>query len=690
MSQLSPAARDLIRVVVAAFCPVQAPLAPARIAARGIQFLEDLIQNGSSGTDQIQLLLTMLDVALAGVDRGNREAVRSRLTDLEKGHGLANIAPKVTRGLARFAQRLAVFLAYATLDETNRPPLALALGYEIFPDRPRGAEALIPQEAFLPEEVWVKPEAKLPDRVFDVVVVGSGSGGAVVARRLVEDHGLDVALLEAGDYVPESWTLFAPSGAQRPFPWDEIENLRRYYKNGGLQLTQGISMFIFQGECLGGSSVVNNAVCFRMNDETSAEWSSEFGIPWSGAELSAAYTRIAADLGIGPAEALVDKKPGSNETWLNPSGRFLRSGAARTGLPPDALKPCDVNLSHDPLCLGCGYCNLVCGYLRKRTVLQTMLPAACTSAAAGRGRLTVLTGRRAIALDGDEGETPFRARAVLVRRRTGGPTRRLRAKQIVVAAGAIASSGLLQRSPGIAAIGLPIGERFSFNFGSPVHADFDEEVRAFDGLQIAHYYRPPSGVPFVVETWFNPPATQSLALPGWMDDLAANVSRYGHLACAAPLVGSTAKSSIRVPLFGHGEEIRVELDEHVDLPRLKDGLKTISRLFFNADPAPRRVLIGALDRWEVTKANFEARIDEIGSFDEIQIGTGHPQGGNCLAAVAGFDGGPGVVGVDFRVHGTANVFVADASVFPTSLGVNPHWTIMAVAELAAKRVSGLA
>lgn len=85
--------------------------------------------------------------------------------------------------------------------------------------------------------------------------------------------------------------------------------------------------------------------------------------------------------------------------------------------------------------------------------------------------------------------------------------------------------------------------------------------------------------------------------------------------------------------------------------------------------------------------NSEERINEIRSFEQIPIGTGHPQGGNCLAKVSGAEGGLGVVSPDFRVHETRNVFVADASLFPTSLGVNPHWTVMALADLASARIA---
>jgi choline dehydrogenase-like flavoprotein len=63
----------------------------------------------------------------------------------------------------------------------------------------------------------------------------------------------------------------------------------------------------------------------------------------------------------------------------------------------------------------------------------------------------------------------------------------------------------------------------------------------------------------------------------------------------------------------------------------------------------------------------------------IALGTGHPQGGNALGA----DPRRGVVGPDFRVHGYENLYVCDASVFPSSLTVNPQLTIMSLAHYAA-------
>ncbi len=680
MAYLSPNERQLIRCVVNAFRPPTS-LSSEVIGERGARFIEDLAAAGSDRVDQIRLTLALLDGCLNFLDRNNRDQVRGRLTELERGVGFFGLAPAQARDLARFAQRLAFILIYGTLDASKRSPAAAALGYDIFPDRERGRTAEIPAEPLLPQDMLVPADGPVPDRVFDVVVVGSGSGGAVMTRRLVEDHGMDVALVECGDYVPEGSPSIGPHGERRPLAWDEVETLLRYYKHAGLQLTLGHAMFVFQGQCLGGSSVVNNAVCFRMPERVRARWREEFGLPWTGTELDSAYDRIARELGIAPADDVV------MDGFLNPSGRFLRSGAARLGVEQN-LRPCDVNISHDPACLGCGYCNLVCAYLRKNSVLQTMLPAAARSAGSGRGRLTVFTGRQALCISGAMANGSFRTDGVLVRRRGRfQPPTLLRGRKVVVAAGAVASSSVLERTAPINVTGLPIGNRFSFNFGSPVHADYDLPVRAFDGIQIAHYYRPEADDGFVIETWFNPPATQTLALPGWMDDFQRNVDRYGHYACAAPLVGSTAESWVDAHWIGTGEDIHIEL-RNEDFERLRTGLRTTCELFFNSDPPPRRVLIGALDDWELTADNYRERIARLSRFAEIQIGTGHPQGGNCLSSRPGTSGGPGVVDPNFQVYGTRGIFVADASVFPTSLGVNPHWTVMAVADLASAAVAG--
>jgi choline dehydrogenase-like flavoprotein len=643
-----------LRALIDAFRPPGCPVSTDAATRRALDFLTTFRASGSPRVQTLEVSLAALRMAVIGTE-GDRDRVRRRLTLMK-----SSVAP--LGELARFAQRLATLVVYATLDESGRPAAAQAVGYDVFEDRPRGAAVLVPPEPLLPPDVVIGPASPVPDDVYDVVVVGSGAAGSVLAARLTA-RGRSVAVVEAGNYVPERYDA---ASRARPRPYDELDNLLQYYKDAGLQLTSGDHrMFVLQGQCVGGSSVVNNAVCFRMPDHLRRTWASGFGAAWAvDGRLDRAYERIANELRIAPVPSAV---PGG---WVNPSARFLVSGAQALG-SAHALRPCSVNIE---ACLGCGYCNLVCAYLRKRTVLQTHLPAA-----AATGRLRVFAGWRARTLV--VGAPAFRAEGVVVEPTRGGDRRVIRGRRVVVAAGAVGSSALLGRTTALRPLGLPVGERFSFNFASPVHAEYETPVRAFDGLQMGHYYvddLPRDG--FVIETWFSPPAMQSLALPGWMDELQANMERYAYYACASPLIGSTAHSKVDTRFAP--EQIWIQLTEE-DLARLKRGLIRTCELFFHSAPAPKRVLIGTHEDWSLTPATYRDRIAALRSFDEIQLSTAHPQGGNALGTRRS-----GVVGPDFRVHHARNLYVVDASVFPTSLEVNPHWTIMAMADLAAGSVAG--
>jgi choline dehydrogenase-like flavoprotein len=649
-----PEETQTLRALIEAFRPPACPIGVDAATRRAVEFLAAFRASGSPRAGLLDTGLSVLGALLAGTG-GSRERVRGRLSAVESSVPLL-------RDLARFAQRLATVVIYATLDEAGRPLAAQAVGYEIFEDRPRGRVAAAPPEPRLPRAAVVGPSEPIPDEIYDVVVVGSGAAGSVLAERLTA-RGRTVALVEAGDYVPERYD--GPTGV-RPRPYDELDNLLRFYKDAGLQPATGdCRMVVLQGQCVGGSSVINNAVCFRMPDHVRARWAREFGAGWAADRaLDEAYERIAAELRIASATTAVP------DGWINPSARFLASGAKALGVL-DSLRACSVNIE---ACLGCGYCNLACAYLRKRTVLQTMLPSA-----AATGRLRVFAGRRAREIV--VRTTAYRAEGVVVEPTRGGTDRQtIRGRRVVVAAGAVGSSALLGRTTALTPLDLPIGERFSFNFVSPVHADYEAPVRAFDGLQMGHYCvedLPRDG--FVIETWFSPPATQSLALPGWMDDLQANLERYAHYACASPLVGSTAGSKVDARF--DPEQIWIRLGSE-DLDRLKRGLTRTCELFFASTPSPRRVLVNTLRDWSLTPETYRARIAALDSFGDIQISTAHPQGGNCLSADA-----RGVVRPDFRVHHTRDLYVVDASVFPTSLGVNPHWTVMAMADLAAGHVA---
>ena len=224
------------------------------------------------------------------------------------------------------------------------------------------------------------------------------------------------------------------------------------------------------------------------------------------------------------------------------------------------------------------------------------------------------------------------------------------------------------------------GRNLAFNMASPLTADFDEELHSYDGLQISHFFEPPAEQGFVFETWFNPVVSQALNMPGWFDDHYRNMRRYTHMTAAGVLVGTERNARVRRAWSG-GPDIDYK-PEPEDFERVLEGVKLLGKVYLAA--GARRVMPSTFSFTEFTS---EAELDRLGDYvrdsSDISLGTGHPQGGNPVSR----DPAKGVVDPSFRVHGMENLHVCDASVFPTSITVNPQMTVMALAEYAAPLIA---
>jgi choline dehydrogenase-like flavoprotein len=490
-----------------------------------------------------------------------------------------------------------------------------------------------------------------PARDFDVVIIGAGVAGTLLAQRATA-RGKSVLLLEAGAYQ-----------AEEALSTDELAMTARLYKSSGLQATvEGTP--VLQASCVGGGGVVNNAICFQLPDTRLQEWVTA-GFPITPAAFRGAYVTVANELGIKPVSAATQA--------VNPASEFLQQlGPVQKprvdAPPPVGVSECLVNIEAG--CEGTGLCNTGCGNERKRNGFQVYLPQALAT-----GKCTVVPEAKVVDLRlQPTGGAKFRVEAIQVEVR--GEKLEVRGREYVLAAGAIASSALLLGSDVHRKLpGLPIGKRFTANVGCPTFVLAKERLAPKPFLQISHAYLPASAQGFIIESWFAPPGTVALAMPGYLDTHAARVRRYAEAVVLAPLVGLEPRGTVTVNALG---KVAVSLPiGGEDLQRLVTGSATVARAALQA-PKTDVVVLGTRQGHEARSvADVDAFARSISSPGQLRLGTGHPQGGNAM----GGDPSSSVVGEDFRVHGVENLRVCDASVFPSVAGVNPQWTVLALAEL---------
>lgn len=526
-------------------------------------------------------------------------------------------------------------------------------------------------------------EATMPSEV-DYLIIGSGAGGASAAYRLVTC--LKQKYTNAQGIIDEEAVRKAASKivivergsrlqAYQDFQDNELEMMKKIYKEGGLQQTKQFTMTVLQGECVGGTTVSNNAVCFRMPKEIEQRWQQEYGIDTQA--IAAEYDTIEAELHIRPLDDV-----GINQTVENLFKKGVQGyNATNAQTPLQTPAVVKVNHLHN---IGDGNWNLGNKKLRKRSMLETYIPWA---EAWGVKVVANWTAARFIP-DAHNSKAEY-----VLLRADNGQTQLVKInKALIVSGGVIASSHFLMRSQ----VNNPlVGQEVSCNFGMPLAFRFADTLKAYDGEQItlySHVLEPKQEAQKSVyfETYFNPPAAFALAcMPFVFDKRDAFMQEYAKLLNFGALIGSENQGTIQAQAdLLNGQAFSYTLGER-DIERIKFAIKTLIALGKEA---------GALEVIIPTKPGVlldlqnEARVNDFLQAleayplqtSDLFMGTAHPQGGNRMASNHYSQGK--VVDTDFALEGFDNVFVADASVFPTSLGVNPQLTIMAMASLAAKKI----
>lgn len=489
----------------------------------------------------------------------------------------------------------------------------------------------------------------------DVIVVGSGSGGAVSALNLAR-WGHKVLIIEAGPHYPSE-----------NITHEERRMASQLFKHGALQTTNDNAIIIFQGRNVGGSPTINNGICIRMHGDPLnhpdapnplAQWRA-MGAGLDEARFTQAYDMVQDYLHIRQIEPRSARANGPHllngwtqfaaahdEPWAQraPSGWFHKNFG-----PADSPTPC---------CY-CGYCNTGCPYGRKLGMAQTYLP----DATANHGAL-ILAETRVDRIVWADDDSTRRAVGVVVTDNEGGEHVIAAKTGVVVAAGTIASSLLLDRS-GIAGT----GQQISLNIASPVIALMPEDMSpAWNEDQMATMV---DCGDFLFESHFQPPLSMASLMPGWFGDMDKRMRAYDRICSAGVLFPGDRRGQI----VGGKLEFKLTQD---DLAVLRRAAATLTKVHFAG---------GALEVWPALlrgqtltpDMDIDAFFaDAIQETDDVTVSSSHAHGGNPINA----DPDLGVVDTQCRVHGTANVLVTDASVFPSCIRVNAQFSTMAIAQYA--------
>lgn len=475
---------------------------------------------------------------------------------------------------------------------------------------------------------------------YDAIVVGSGAGGAVLAKELAEG-GLKVAIVEEGAHHRQ----------HRDLAFDAIGRL---YRDKGLTSTLGNPIIpVPMGKCFGGTTVINSGTCFRAPERVLRDWRERLQLPL---ELGDAYARVERELNVEPSDFAV----------MSRSNTIVHELLAREGLRGAPL------LRNVKACEGCGMCCYGCDSGAKQSMDVSYLPktlkAGATAYTQAKVSRVVVSGGRARGVE---------AHAVDRRSRRTGVRLRLEADRVIVAAGTFFTPQLL-RASGIR--NGHLGKHLTLHPATKVLAEFDEDVRGWDGTPQAYYYDGFHGEGIMFEGIFTPPDMAGMVLPFVGRRLTDFMKRYSKMASFGFLISDESEGRLAwLPLLGWSYLYSLTSG---DVKRIQRGAAFLARVFLKG--GAKRV-IPMVRGWEFASLadvdRFEAASLRPSDIDCMAF---HPLG-TCRMSVSPADG---VCGPDHAVHGTPGLYVCDGSVVPSSLGVNPQMTIMALATRLAGELLG--
>lgn len=470
----------------------------------------------------------------------------------------------------------------------------------------------------------------------EVCVVGSGAVGGVLAYELAA-AGMDVIVLEEGGEFGKA-----------DFTQREGDLIPRLYADSGARATHDAAIPILQGQCIGGTTVINHGICFRTPERILDEWARDFGIvDLTTRRLEPHFEKVEKMIGA--------RRIGLEEINLN--NQIFKKGCEGLGLRGGPM-----TLNMEP-CGSCGPCNLGCPEDKKGSTAINYLPAAVQLGA------RIYRNCRVETVEVETGKV----KAVRTKQFT------VRAPIVIIAGGAVNSPALLLRS-GLGR-GVPaLGSAVSLHPLIPLLIVSGTPLNSMRGLPHSYYCDEffNKDDDFLFEGLFVSIGVFATGLGGFGREHREYMKQFPNLGLAYVQLRDRTRG--RVVMRGGHPVVKYEMNRE-DQERARKALKLLATICLEGGAAKVTTThvkpVVMTDKREVTKidgATFRP--------NDLTVFSAHPQGGCPM----GSDPRQSVVDSECKVHGVEGLYVCDASVFPSPVGINPMISIMALASLTAERI----
>ncbi len=487
----------------------------------------------------------------------------------------------------------------------------------------------------------------------DVCIIGSGCGGGASAKILSEAGKKVIVLEEGGNFT------------HNDFDMTEQTAYTNLYQQRAGQATDDLSVTVLQGKCVGGSSTVNWTTSLRTPEFVLDAWKKNFGVKdLSADDLEPYFDRIEKYLNV-------HIEPEENH---NPNNRIILNGAKKLGYHARATG------RNTNGCVKSGACGLGCPFDAKLSVDVTYIPDAVKAGA------LIFPNFRADKIEVSENRKHVRGTILDQTTRTPRYEFDIEAPIVIVAASAIHSPVLLLKS-GIANSSGHVGKHLTFHLTSAVVGIFDEVIYPAGGIPQSamcdeFLNKNGDGGGFWIEAVPVYPALAALSLPGFGEEHHAMMKKFINIGASIVLVkeidseGEVAVNSYGRPSISYSTGIK-------DRAYMKEGVNTAAKIHFAAG-AKKVMTLHTTPTIFSSPSEIERQLENAQwGANEITMFSAHPLG-TCRM---GEDVRKSVVNSRCESHDVPGLFVIDGSVTPTSLGVNPQITILAIAEKNAERIA---